>query len=93
MKLRNSLCVLQPAHGSRDQRMGRVRRSSAKDGQRLHGQPKVPGDHRQDAQGGSLPLHVRYRAELWGHCERNHALHDVTASQGSSYLLLQPRYR
>lgn len=72
--------LFQSADGSRNERMGCVRRPSAQVGQRLHGQPEMPADNRQDAQSGRLPLHIRHRSGLWGHCQGDHAIHDVTAT-------------
>ena len=60
--------------------MGCFRRPSAEVGQRLDGQPELPADYRQVAQSGRLPLHIRHRSWLWGNCQGDHALHDVTAT-------------
>lgn len=69
--------------------MGRVPQPAAQDGQRVHGEPALLGHHRQDAQSGGLPPHLRHRLGLRRHRQGDHALHDVTAAQRKADLLLQ----
>lgn len=61
--------------------MGRVQRTAAEAGQRVDGEPVLPGGDRQADEDPGVPGHLRHGAGLWGSGERLRALHDLTTKE------------
>lgn len=78
----------QPAHRARDERMGRVPRAAGEAGQRLDGEPVLPGGDGAADEDPRLPRDLRHGARLRGAGQGLRALHDLAAEEGQTASLL-----
>lgn len=68
--------------------MGRLQGPSYQGSVGFDGEPKMPRNHRQDTEGGSLSCNFCDSSSKWGDIERNPTVYDVTTHTRQGHPIL-----